>query len=227
MVGLANGPGAVPTSPRRLALVPWRDILIANGVVSLLLGLAALFAASRYATDLHRWIREASADEFAHVVRLVILVYILYALISLSVGFIWLAVQAYATPWGIVDGVRAPEGKMTGKGRPLVVCLCGSTDLMDKFAEVNRDETLNGYIVLSVGVNMKDTSQPFLKDKSEAEIAIIKEKLDWLHRRKIDLADVIVVLKTGGKDLGESTRKEKEYGQRSGKIIEIREFPAT
>jgi len=98
---------------------------------------------------------------------------------------------------------------------------------MDKFAEVNRDETLNGYIVLSVGVNMKaqDASQTFLKGKSEAEVAIIKDKLDWLHRRKIDLADVVVVLKTTGKDLGESTRKEKEYAERSGKRVEIREFP--
>jgi hypothetical protein len=116
---------------------------------------------------------------------------------------------------------------MAAGSRPLIVCLCGSTDLMDKFAEVNRDETLNGYIVLSVGVNMKDTSQPFLKHKSEAEIAIIKDKLDWLHRRKIDLADVVVVLKTAGKDLGKSTRKEKEYAERSGKRVEIREFPAT
>lgn len=118
------------------------------------------------------------------------------------------------------------EVMMADGCRPLIVCLCGSTDLMDKFTEVNRDETLNGYIVLSVGVDMKDPSQPFLKGKSEAEIAIIKDKLDWLHRRKIDLADVVVVLKTAGKDLGESTRKEKEYAERSGKRVEIREFPA-
>jgi len=110
--------------------------------------------------------------------------------------------------------------------RPLIVCLCGSTDLWDTFTEVNRDETLNGYIVLSVGVNMKDPSQSFLKDKSEAERAIIKDKLDWLHRRKIDMADVVVVLKTAGKELGASTRKEKEYAERRGKRVEIREFPA-
>ena len=49
----------------------------------------------------------------------------------------------------------------------------------------------------------------------------------WDADSKIDMADVVVVLRTAGKDLGESTRKEKEYAERRGKRVEIREFPAT
>ncbi|MGH7171959.1 MAG: hypothetical protein ACRELG_16920 [Gemmataceae bacterium] len=95
------------------------------------------------------------------------------------------------------------------------------------FVDVNRDETLKGNIVLSVGVDMKDRSQEFLVGKTDAEIAIIKEQLDWLHRRKIDMADVIIILKTKGEELGHSTQKEKEYAERRGKRVEIGEFPAT
>jgi hypothetical protein len=76
--------------------VPWRDILIANGFVSLLLGLAALFAAGRYSADAHRWVQESSADGFARVVRLAVLVYVLYALVMLGAGMAWLAVGIYS-----------------------------------------------------------------------------------------------------------------------------------
>jgi hypothetical protein len=110
----------------------------------------------------------------------------------------------------------------------IIVCLCGTTKLMKTaFVEVNRDETLKGNIVLSVGVDMKDESQDFLKGKSEAEKAIIKYQLDCLHRRKIDMADVVVIVKTAGEQLGDSTQKEKEYAERRGKRVELREFPST
>lgn len=114
---------------------------------------------------------------------------------------------------------------MLAGSQPLIVCLWGSTKLMTTaFVEVNRDETLKGNIVVSVGVNMKDDSQAFLKGKSEADKAIIKAKLDWLHRRKIDMADVVIVLKTVGEELGDSTRDEKEYAERKGKRVTVLEF---
>ena len=96
MAGSANTPVAIPTKLRRLSAVAWRDILIANGFVSLLLGLATLFVAGRYAADAHRWVQESSPDEFASVVRLAVLVYILYALTMLGAGMAWLAVSVYA-----------------------------------------------------------------------------------------------------------------------------------
>jgi hypothetical protein len=120
------------------------------------------------------------------------------------------------------------ENTMVTGCQPMIVCLCGSTKLMKTaFVDVNRDETLKGNIVVSVGVDMKDQSQQFLVGKTEAEKAIIKAQLDWLHRRKIDMADVVIIIKTTGEELGESTQKEKEYAERRGKRIEIRQFPPT
>jgi hypothetical protein len=118
---------------------------------------------------------------------------------------------------------------MPTEGRPLIVCLCGSTKRFMKtgvFASVNRDETLKGNIVVSVGVDMTDRSQDFLKGITEAEEAIIKSQLDWLHRRKIDMADVVIILKPTGESLGKSTGAEQEYAERLGKHVEVREFPA-
>lgn len=70
--------------------------------------------------------------------------------------------------------------------RPKIVCLCGSTRFPEAFAEANRQESLNGHIVLSVGcfghLEGMDMSGP------------VKRALDALHLRKIDLADEILVL---------------------------------
>ncbi len=113
------------------------------------------------------------------------------------------------------------------EGKPLIVCLCGSTKLWDAFVTANRDETLKGNIVLSVGVDMQEGADlSFLKETTEPQLTIekqiIKEKLDWLHRRKIDLASVVIILQTDGKPLGSSTEKEKEYAERLGKKVEVR-----
>lgn len=45
-----------------------------------------------------------------------------------------------------------------------------------------------------------------------------KEMLDDMHLRKIDLADEIFVINTGGY-IGDSTRKEIEYATASGKLV--------
>jgi hypothetical protein len=121
---------------------------------------------------------------------------------------------------------------MTTGSQPLIVCLCGSTKRFMKtaFPEVNSEETLKGNIVVSVGVNMDD--DPRVKKmqeeaKTDAERAAItdriKTQLDWLHRRKIDMADVVIVLQPKGEPLGPSTSAEKEYAERKGKRVEVRE----
>ena len=46
----------------------------------------------------------------------------------------------------------------------------------------------------------------------------VKEMLDELHKRKIDLADEVFVLNVGGY-IGESTRSEIEYAQEHQKKI--------
>lgn len=92
---------------------------------------------------------------------------------------------------------------MTVPGRPVVVCLCGSLKFLSAFADANLAETLAGRIVLSVGcITHTDEELGVTPDQ--------KIKLDWLHRRKIDLCDEVLVLNVGGY-MGESTRNEAAY----------------
>src|SRR5215813_1897283 len=88
---------------------------------------------------------------------------------------------------------------------PKIVCLCGSTRFMEAFQEANLRETLARNIVLSVGCNTKS-------DESLGLLAAVKVRLDELHKRKIDLADEILVLNVGGY-IGESTLSEIKYAQ--------------
>ncbi len=89
-----------------------------------------------------------------------------------------------------------------------VVCLCGSTRFREEFLRVNREETLAGRIVLSVGcfrgVGFVTSEQ--------------KVRLDHLHLRKIEMADDIFVINVGGY-VGESTRNEIRHALKKGKPI--------
>jgi len=99
------------------------------------------------------------------------------------------------------------------KGRlPHIVCLCGSTRFMKTFFDEGWKETLKGHIVLSVGVV---TTGP--ADHAGEHFGV-KEMLDELHKRKIDLADEVYILNVGGY-IGESTRSELEYAEAKGKEI--------
>lgn len=98
--------------------------------------------------------------------------------------------------------------------RPDIVVLCGSTRFMEAFTEANLRLTLQGKIVLSVGCNTKSDDQLVAEG-----LTIDKAALDELHKRKIDLADRVLVLNVGGY-IGESTRSEIEYAQNLGKPID-------
>jgi hypothetical protein len=104
-----------------------------------------------------------------------------------------------------------------GGERPRIICLCGSTRFMDAFHEAGWRETLAGKIVLSVGV-AKHVKTPDGGHAAEALGPGVAEALDELHKRKIDLADEILVLNVGGY-IGESTRSEVEYAERHGKAV--------
>ena len=98
-------------------------------------------------------------------------------------------------------------------GFPEIVCLCGSTRFMDEFHSANWELTLAGYIVLSVGVCKHAEHHG-----AEALGQDVAEKLDELHKRKIDLSNFVMVLNVGGY-IGESTRSEIEYAKSQGKMI--------
>jgi hypothetical protein len=94
--------------------------------------------------------------------------------------------------------------------RPTIVCLCGSTRFRDAYERAQREETLAGKIVLTVGLlghqEGLDMDGP------------VKAMLDELHLRKIDLADEILVLNVGGY-VGRSTRREIAHAREHGKTI--------
>lgn len=95
-----------------------------------------------------------------------------------------------------------------------IVCLCGSTRFMETYNKWRVKLTYEGKIVLSVELI---TTQTKSEDPQHSNHAL-KEMLDELHLRKIDLADEIFVLNVDGY-IGESTRKEIEYAELNGKPI--------
>ena len=101
--------------------------------------------------------------------------------------------------------------------RPRIVCLCGSTRFGGAFQAANLKETLAGKIVLSIGCNMKSDSEIF-GHLPQAELDEIKARLDELHKRKIDLADEVLILNVNGY-IGTSTRSELDYAISHGKTV--------
>lgn len=110
--------------------------------------------------------------------------------------------------------------------KPTIVCLCGSTRFSKAFQEANLQETLAGKIVLTIGCDLRSDDEIF-KEKSPEELAAIKDRLDTLHLRKIDLADEVLILNVGNY-IGESTRRELNYAIANGKFIRfLEEEPAS
>ena len=96
-------------------------------------------------------------------------------------------------------------------GNYKVITLCGSTRFRDAFMEAQKRLTLEGNIVISVGMFGHAGDDEVWKPGT-------KEMLDDMHKRKIDMADEIYVINVGGY-IGESTRSEIEYARRTGKMV--------
>lgn len=101
---------------------------------------------------------------------------------------------------------------------PRIVCLCGSTRFYDEFQRANYDETMTGKIVLSVGFYPHAKAEHG-HGEGVGHDSAEKVKLDELHKRKIDLADEVLVVSDLDGYFGESTRGEVEYAYRSGKPV--------
>ena len=92
------------------------------------------------------------------------------------------------------DGPEArPIIKMSAFDRPLIICLCGSTRFVDEFRRQNLRLTVEGRIVLSIGCDLRSDAELW-KDRSPEQIEALKERLDELHKRKIDLCDAVLVI---------------------------------
>jgi hypothetical protein len=96
-------------------------------------------------------------------------------------------------------------------GRYKVITLCGSTRFKDEFLQAQKRLTLEGNIVISVGLFGHSGDDEVWTEGT-------KEMLDDMHKRKIDMADAIFVINAGGY-IGSSTRSEIEYAVARGKEV--------
>lgn len=96
-------------------------------------------------------------------------------------------------------------------GKYKVITLCGSTRFKDEFLQQQKRLTLEGNIVISVGMFGHTDDQQVWADG-------VKDMLDDMHKRKIDMADEIFVINVGGY-IGSSTKSEIAYAQSTGKTV--------
>ena len=92
-----------------------------------------------------------------------------------------------------------------------VITLCGSTRFKEEFLEAQKRLTLEGNVVISVGLFGHSGYDVVWTDG-------VKDMLDRQHLAKIDLADEIFVINVGGY-IGDSTRREIAYAEFKGKSI--------
>jgi hypothetical protein len=96
-------------------------------------------------------------------------------------------------------------------GKYKIITLCGSTKFKDEFLAEQKRLTLEGNIVISVGLFGHSGDNEVWSEST-------KEMLDDMHKRKIDLADEIFVINVGGY-IGASTRSEIEYAISTNKPV--------
>ena len=110
------------------------------------------------------------------------------------------------------------------QGKYPVITLCGSTRFKDQFMEAQKRLTLEGNIVISVGLFGHYGDQEVWENMDEGTLTKTKEMLDDMHKRKIDMADSIYVINVGGY-VGTSTKSEIEYAIAHGKEVRYLEEP--
>jgi len=98
-----------------------------------------------------------------------------------------------------------------------IVCLCGSVRFKEDFDKENWAFTLSGDIVLQPGCWNHDEFH-----EGSEYMKSCKKRLDELHKRKIDLADLVYIINKDGY-IGKSTHSEIEYAKAQGKQIKYME----
>lgn len=93
-------------------------------------------------------------------------------------------------------------------GNYKVITLCGSTKFKEEYLAAQKRLTLEGNIVISVGLFGHSGDNEVWTDGTKA-------MLDDMHKRKIDMADEIFVINVGGY-IGESTKSEIQYAKEHG-----------
>ena len=97
-----------------------------------------------------------------------------------------------------------------------VVCFCGSTRFANTFMIERWKLEKKGIITL--GINILPNGYFIETDHHGAEQEGVKDILDELHKRKIDIADEVVILNVDGY-IGKSTQSELDYALSKGKKV--------
>jgi hypothetical protein len=105
-----------------------------------------------------------------------------------------------------------------------VVTLCGSTRFEAEFAAVTERLTLEGCVVLSLGMFRLPDLPGYDWSVDSADL---KGRLGRVHRQKVRMADEVYVVDPGGY-VGESTRREIALAESLGTPVRYlsRERPA-
>ena len=107
-------------------------------------------------------------------------------------------------------------------GKYKVITLCGSTRFKEDFMREQKRLTLEGNIVISVGLFGHSGDNEVWENMDEGTLTKTKEMLDDMHKRKIDMADEIFVINKNGY-IGTSTRSEIEYAISTNKKVNYME----
>ena len=115
----------------------------------------------------------------------------------------------------IMNLMEDQQAELSAEGEAKVITLCGSTKFEADFAQVNQRLTMEGFVVISLGMfSLPDLpGYDWTADSSDP-----KGRLAGVHFRKIRMADEVYIVDPGGY-VGESTRREIAYAESLGKPI--------
>lgn len=86
----------------------------------------------------------------------------------------------------------------------MIITLCGSVSRPDLLAAADREYTLRGHQVLA--------PLPMGRDVTEEEMA----ELTDTHHRKIDMSDLVMVVRKPDGTIGDAVRSEIAYAEKVG-----------
>ena len=109
-----------------------------------------------------------------------------------------------------IRGMRNPMNSWEkSDSRNNIITLCGSSKFKDEFLKVQKELSLKGYLVLSLGL---------FGHSGDDEAWAKKDLLDQVHKQKIDKSFAIFVIDIDGY-VGKSTKSEIEYAINQGKTV--------
>jgi hypothetical protein len=112
----------------------------------------------------------------------------------------------------LMEDQQTPE---SAEREAKVITLCGSIKFEAEFAEVNRRLTMEGCVVISLGMFSLPDQPGYDWTAASSDL---KGRLAGVHFRKIRMADEVYIVDPGGY-VGESTRREIAYAESLGKPV--------